>query len=158
MDSVDGEIAIIAFPLKFRIITTDQSERFNVLHPEKLPSAIERYENEVHRILGVLNTCLEGKEWLVGDKCTFADLVFLPWNTRVDMTLLTPPREDPLDPYPNVQSWHQRMLARESWKKAMATRDKLMDDQGLMSNGMPKGINNIKEYEEHMAKEAAEKV
>ncbi|GKZ38570.1 glutathione S-transferase, nitrogen catabolite repression regulator [Aspergillus brasiliensis] len=34
---------------------------FNVLHPEKLPSAIDRYVREVHRVLGVLNTILEGK-------------------------------------------------------------------------------------------------
>lgn len=132
------------------------SYRFSVLHPEKLPSAINRYVNEVHRVLGVLNTALEGKEWLVGDKCTLADLSFLPWNNRVNMTISTPQGEDPLAPYPNVQAWQQRMEARDSWKKAMEVRAKLMDDQGLQVNGMPKGITNIKEYEEHIAKTAAE--
>lgn len=39
----------------------------------------------------------------------------------------------------------------------MEVRDKLMDDQGLMPNGMPKGINNIQEYEAEIAREAAEK-
>lgn len=37
----------------------------------------------------------------------------------------------------------------------MEIRDKLMDEQGLQSNGMPKGITNIKEYEELIAKHAA---
>ncbi|KAL4736671.1 glutathione S-transferase [Aspergillus similis] len=134
-----------------------QAGWFNVLHPEKLPSAIERYVNEVHRILGVLNTALEGRTWLVGDKCTFADLAFLPWNARVNMTLLTPEGEDPLAPYPNVQAWQRRMEMRESWREAMRTRDRLMDEQGLMPNGMPKGVSNIKEYEEYMAKEAKER-
>jgi len=28
----------------------------------------------------VLNRHLEGKQYLVGDKCTYADLSFVPWN------------------------------------------------------------------------------
>jgi glutathione S-transferase len=39
----------------------------------------------------------------------------------------------------------------------MATRDKLINKQGLIPNRMPKGISNIKEYEEHIAKEEVEK-
>jgi glutathione S-transferase len=46
-------------------------------HHEKLPSARERYVKEVERVIGVLNSVLEGKNWLVGDKCTYADLVFI---------------------------------------------------------------------------------
>lgn len=62
-----------------------------------------------------------------------------------------------MEAYPNVRAWHRRMLARDSWKRAMAIRDKLMDEQGLQPNGMPKGVNSMKEYEELMAKQAAEK-
>ncbi|PYI10681.1 glutathione transferase [Aspergillus sclerotiicarbonarius CBS 121057] len=127
---------------------------FNGLHPEKVPSAIDRYTKEVHRLLGVLNTLLEGRSWLVGDKCTFADLAFLPWNCRLDMVLLTAPGEDPLAAYRNVQAWHKRMEDRPSWQKAMDIRAKLMDEQGLQANGMPKGVTNIKEYEDYMAKAA----
>ncbi|BAE65615.1 glutathione S-transferase [Aspergillus flavus] len=134
-----------------------QAGWFNVLHHERIPSAIERYNDQVKRFLEVLNTCLEGKAWLVGDKCTFADLSFVPWNCRLDMLLQTPPGEDPLAKYPNVQAWHHRMVDRPSWKRCMEVRDKLMDDQGLMPNGMPKGINNIQEYEAEIAREAAEK-
>lgn len=131
--------------------------RFNVLHPERLPSVIERYNGQVRRVLSVLETFLGGeKTWLVRDKCTFADLSFMPWNTRLDFVLMTKPGEDPLAPYPNVQAWPKRMVERPAWKRAMAVRDKLMDEQGLMPNGMPKGINNIKEYEECMEKLAGE--
>lgn len=105
--------------------------RFIFLHPEKIPSAIDRYKNEIRRILGVLNTALEGKDWLVGDKCTFADLLFLPWNCRLDALLYTPPEVDPLEAFPNVQKWHQHMVSRDAWKRAMETRDRLMDEQGL---------------------------
>lgn len=118
-----------------------------MLHPEKLPSAIERYNKEVKRVVGVLEGWLAGKEWLVGNKCTFADLSFAPWNDRLDSALMTPPGEDKFEGFPNVKNWHERMAARPSWKKAMETRAKLMDEQGLIWNGMPKGINNMAEYE-----------
>ncbi|KAL2864225.1 glutathione S-transferase family protein [Aspergillus lucknowensis] len=132
-----------------------QASWFNILHHEKLPSAIERYEKEVHRILGVLNTALENRTWLVGDKCTFADLAFLPWNTHVGIILRMPEGEDPLDPYPNVQAWQGRMQSRKSWKDAMRMRDRLMGEQGLTPIGMPKGVNNMKEYEEFIESQAA---
>ena len=123
-----------------------------MLHPEKLPSAIERYSNEVRRILGVLENCLAGKKWLVGDKCTFADLSFVTWNDRMDMVLGVPDLK-PLKEFPNVEAWHNCMIARDSFKKSMQIREKLMDEQGLMPNGMPKGINNMAEYEAKMKRE-----
>ncbi|PWY80865.1 glutathione transferase [Aspergillus sclerotioniger CBS 115572] len=145
------------FQMSVRVHTSDNADgSFNTLHPEKLPSAIDRYTKEVHRLLSVFNTLLEGKTWLVGDKCTFADLAFLPWNARLDMVLLTAPGEDPLAGYPNVQAWHKRMVDRPSWKKTMEIRAGLMDEQGLQVNGMPKGVTNIKEYEEYMAKVAGQ--
>ncbi|OOG00657.1 hypothetical protein ASPCADRAFT_392764 [Aspergillus carbonarius ITEM 5010] len=125
---------------------------FNVLCPEKLPSAITRYQNEVHRVLGVLNTILTNRTWLVGDKCTYADLAFLPWNNRLDMLIPRDDGGDILEAYPWVQGWQRRMEERASWKRSMEVRAGLMDEQGLMVNGMPKGVNNIKEYEELIAK------
>lgn len=47
-----------------------QAAWFAMWHPEKLPSAIERYRKEVLRVVGVLNSHLEGKEFVVGDKLT----------------------------------------------------------------------------------------
>lgn len=99
-------------------------------HPEKLPSAIELYSNEAKRVLGVLEHSLNGKQWLVGDKCTYADLSFVTWNDRMK----------PLTEFPNVEDWHNRMMSRESCETAMRFRLQLMDDQGLMPNGMPKSL------------------
>jgi hypothetical protein len=56
---------------------------FSHVHLEKLPSAISRYRKEVRRVLGVLNTALEGKKYLVGDKITIADLAFVPWHSVI---------------------------------------------------------------------------
>ncbi|OJI91174.1 hypothetical protein ASPTUDRAFT_52879 [Aspergillus tubingensis CBS 134.48] len=122
---------------------------FSILSPEKLPTAITRYQAEVHRILSVLNTILEGKNWLVGEKCTYADLAFLPWNCQLGMLIPSDDDDhDILGPYPWVKAWQERMEARESWKRAMVLREKLMREQGLGSNGMPEGVRDIGEYEE----------
>lgn len=50
-----------------------------VYHPEKIPSAIERYKNEINRVFTVLDGVLAKQEWLVGGKMTIADLSFIPW-------------------------------------------------------------------------------
>ena len=57
--------------------------RFNLFHPEPLQSAKERYNAEVNRLVVVLDTHLKDKSWLVGDKCTYADLVFVMWNLQI---------------------------------------------------------------------------
>ncbi|ROW04767.1 hypothetical protein VMCG_04738 [Cytospora schulzeri] len=123
-----------------------QAGWFTVLHAEKLPSAIERYQNEVRRIHGVLEGWLQMRNWLVGDKITYADLAFATWNDRSDAVLSCAP-EDKFKGFPRVQAWHERMTSRPSWKKAMDTRARLMDEQGLDWNGMPKGIKSMAEYE-----------
>ena len=113
-----------------------------MLHGEKIPSAIERYGNEVRRVLGVLEECLarNGTGWLVGDKCTYADLVFMPYNDRVEWFYDAPP-EDKFHGFPRVREWHERMTARPAWKRSMELRARLMDEQGLGANGMPKGVS-----------------
>ena len=49
-----------------------QASWFGYFHPEKLPSAIERYQNEVKRVTIVLDEILKknGGGYLVGGKCT----------------------------------------------------------------------------------------
>ena len=54
-----------------------QAAWFLRYHPEKIPSAIERYQNEMRRVLSVLESVLSKQEWLVGEKCTIADLSFV---------------------------------------------------------------------------------
>ena len=54
-----------------------QAAWFIVFHSEKVPSAIERYQNEVKRVLGVLESVLSKQKWLVADKFTIADLAFV---------------------------------------------------------------------------------
>ncbi len=114
---------------------------------EKIPSVINRYVDQARRVCGVLEGYLQGRDWLVGDKITFADLAFVPWNERLDVVLMIK-NEKKFDGFPKVKAWHESMASRPSWKKAMEIRAKLMDEQGLMWNGMPIGISNMEEYME----------
>lgn len=40
---------------------------------------LQRYVNESRRLLGVLDQRLEGREWLMGENYTIADMATLPW-------------------------------------------------------------------------------
>ena len=93
--------------------------RFNLFQHPKVPAAIERYNAQVARILGVLNTVLENKEWLVGDKCTYADLSFFMWNNTLPYTIQAPEGTDAWQPYPHVKAWPDCMAAREAVKKTL---------------------------------------
>ncbi|KAM0540819.1 hypothetical protein ACHAPJ_013489 [Fusarium lateritium] len=55
---------------------------FRTFHDEKVPSAIERYTKETIRVTGVLDAHLkkQGTGYLVGDRITYADLMFVTWT------------------------------------------------------------------------------
>ena len=50
----------------------------------KVPTAVERYQSEIVRVIrvldGVLATKPQGARWLVAGRCTVADLAFLQWT------------------------------------------------------------------------------
>ncbi|KAI2472649.1 glutathione S-transferase [Annulohypoxylon bovei var. microspora] len=127
---------------------------FQHLHPEKIPSAVERYANEIKRVLGVIEGVLAAKpanaQWLIGDKMTFADLAWVPWNFRLSETLLQS-WDEVWEGTPHVRVWHERMIELPSWKRSMEHRARLMDEQGLQWNGVPKGIETFTEYEAKIA-------
>ena len=57
-------------------------------HPDRVQSVIKRYQDETLRVFGVLDGVLAKSEWLVGGKCTIADLSFIPWNRLAIMVPL----------------------------------------------------------------------
>ena len=95
--------------------------RFNQLHHEKLPSAQERYGNEVLCVVGVLNSYLKahGKQYLVGDKCTYADLAFVCWNVSIDWSLTNGPIKWDIDAFPEFKAWMERLKARPAVGKSL---------------------------------------
>ncbi|KAK4118004.1 putative glutathione S-transferase Ure2-like protein [Parathielavia appendiculata] len=111
-----------------------QAAWFQAFHQEKLPSAIERYVGEVNRVTGVLEGILKKKAeeaggsgadgpWLVGNKYSFADLVFVSWQTIITK-LISTEQYNPED-YPHVKGWIDRILARPPVQAGLGQGGKL---------------------------------
>jgi glutathione S-transferase len=88
-----------------------QLQWFSFYHEEAVPSAVVRYLNETRRILGVLDKALKDKEWLVGGKCTLADLSFIKYNDYATRYLLGS-GFDFAKEFPNAARWHNTLIAR----------------------------------------------
>ena len=94
-----------------------QATWFARFHLEKIQSATDRYVNEIDRVTGVLDVALEGKDWLVGEKCTYADLSFVTWAEVGKGLLAQLGKLEILNKYPNYQRWMAVMNEREVVKK-----------------------------------------
>ncbi|EXL40810.1 glutathione S-transferase [Fusarium oxysporum f. sp. radicis-lycopersici 26381] len=99
-----------------------QSAWFQRSHPEKVQSVIDRYVNEMYRVNGVLDGVLSTREWLVGTKCSYADLAFLAWQRWAPKYA----GEDIHEKFPNVGAWIKRMETRPAVQKVMRDQDQAM--------------------------------
>lgn len=108
-----------------------QAVWFTRFHPEKLPSAVERYLNEIKRVTGVLEGHLKEQKveggdgpWLVGNRFSFADFVFVPWQVIITMAMgdqgFNP------DEFPTVKDWVDRISKRPAIAKVLEAMHKLM--------------------------------
>lgn len=80
----------------------------------------------------------------------------MPYNDRLD-ALTQKGKDEFWEGLDKVQKWHEHLVALPSWKRSMELRARLMDEQGLDWNGMPKGETDFQKYTEEIAKENAEK-
>lgn len=72
------------------------------------------------RVCGVLESVLKKRDWLVGEKCTYADLSFVAWQRFA-------PRlggDDLYEKFPKVGAWMKRMEEREAVTKVCADQDR----------------------------------
>lgn len=83
-------------------------------------SAINRYLDEIRRILSVLEKELTDnkKEWLVGDRISYADLSFVVWNWVLELF----PLEGWQKEYPKVAEWDRKLNERPSVALCLAQR------------------------------------
>ncbi|MDP6832455.1 MAG: glutathione S-transferase N-terminal domain-containing protein [Alphaproteobacteria bacterium] len=89
-----------------------QVHHFKRAAKEQVPYAINRYYTECRRLYGVLNTRLEGREYLAGD-VSIADFATLPWVFRHDW------QEVDLADFPNVNRWYDTLMARPALTRGM---------------------------------------
>lgn len=101
-----------------------QNHHFNLYADEKIPYAINRYVNESRRLYGVLNQQLAGKNFIIGDDYTIADMACYPWALYAE-------RQDvDLNDYPHIQAWIKRIADRPATIAAYAIIPKYNPDQG----------------------------
>jgi glutathione S-transferase len=97
---------------------------FMFYHTKRLPSAIIRFQGEIKRIFSVLNDVLSKKEWLVGNKCTIADLAFIKYNDYAIRHLL-PTDFNVGREFPHFAAWHAKLMDRPAVKYAFKHMDEL---------------------------------
>ena len=82
-----------------------QANVFYRYFPEKIPAAIERYQNETRRLYEVLNQQLSDNEYLAGDY-SIADIANWSWTRIHNWAGVS------LDGLPHVQRWLAQLEAR----------------------------------------------
>lgn len=126
-----------------------------MMNPDWIPASTQQYQEEVCAVLDELNSHLANSAWLVGDKCTFADLSFLPWGSQVDTSFATSVGGNPLALWPHFQQWQSKMKERASWKEVTAIRSNIMGQAGLPRNRRRPCIRTIQDYEVFVAGEVS---
>ncbi|MBB4064296.1 glutathione binding-like protein [Gellertiella hungarica] len=80
---------------------------------------VERYRDEAKRLLSVLEARLEGRDYLMGDEYSIADIATFPWVRGTDVFYNA--REVlELDSFPRVMAWVERCWARPASQKGWA--------------------------------------
>lgn len=95
---------------------------FTKFHAEQIPSAQERYYNEIKRVTSVLDGHLKKQErgedgpWLVGNKFSFADLTFFAWQ-NLAMNVLADKVD--LTEYTEATAWIEKIRSRSTIAKVL---------------------------------------
>lgn len=90
-----------------------QANIFYRYFPEKIPSAIQRYQNECRRLFEVLDRQLNGREYLC-DEYSIADIANWCWVRIYKWSGVN------IEGLDNLQSWIARMGARPACQRGIA--------------------------------------
>ena len=85
-----------------------QCVHFHRMAPEQIPYAQNRYLREAQRHYEVLDGHLEGREFIVSDEFTIADVAAWGWIDKAQVVL----GEEGLAPYPNLKRWFESVNSR----------------------------------------------
>ncbi|HLZ09647.1 MAG TPA: glutathione S-transferase N-terminal domain-containing protein [Chloroflexota bacterium] len=79
---------------------------------------LERYVNESKRLLGVIDTRLTGRQWIMDDEYTIADISMLGWVRNL-IGFYGARELVAFDGFVNVSAWLDRGLARPAVKRGL---------------------------------------
>lgn len=102
-----------------------QANVFFRYFPEKIPAAIDRYQNEGRRLFEVLDTRLRDNEWLAGDY-SIADIANWCWVRTHKWSGIS------LDGLDNLQRWNDVMFTQPGMSKGIDvpfSLGNLLDDE-----------------------------
>jgi glutathione S-transferase len=89
-------------------------------NPNRYPFPTQRAIGEVERIFGVLDTSLEGRDYLVGEgrgNYSIADIASFPFVNHAGFCGV----DAALQRWPNLEAWRKRIVARQPVKNGMCT-------------------------------------
>lgn len=89
--------------------------------------AVRRFDNETHRLFGVLELGLFNNKYLAGDIFTIADIAAYPWAS------LWQSRDMDIEEFPRVKAWLQELGERPAVKMAMALKPENFEDPTQIS-------------------------
>jgi GSH-dependent disulfide-bond oxidoreductase len=89
--------------------------------------AILRFDNEVHRLYGVMNLGLFNNRYLAAGEYTIADMICYPWAVTLQG------RNIDLEEFPNVKRWMTELGERPAIKKAIAMGREFREDPASIS-------------------------
>jgi GST-like protein len=90
-----------------------QLNHFKRYAREALPYAIKRYEDEVNRLYGVMNTRLADREFLAG-RYSIADMACVGWVN------LWKVQDQTIEDFPHLKRWLESVKARPAVQRGMA--------------------------------------
>lgn len=82
------------------------------------PTGRDRYREESKRLLGVLEQRLEGRQWIMGEEYTIADIAIFPWVRGAKIFYKAEEAFD-MASRPNVMRWLDDCLARPATDKGL---------------------------------------
>ncbi|MEH0689403.1 glutathione S-transferase N-terminal domain-containing protein [Vibrio cholerae] len=94
-----------------------QSVHFKRAAPAGNDYAANRYHREAQRHYQVLDSHLEGRDFIVGDSYTIVDMAAWGWIDKAPIVLGD---DAALDAYPNLKRWFNAIKARPAVEKARA--------------------------------------
>ncbi|WP_147126026.1 glutathione S-transferase family protein [Shimia ponticola] len=80
---------------------------------DEVPYAINRYVKESRRLLEVLDTRLNGRDWLVGSEMSIADIATYPWARSYFWATVE------VDGLPHLQAWFDRLDSMPKVQEAL---------------------------------------
>jgi GST-like protein len=77
------------------------------------PYSLGRYQNEYNRCLGVLERRLEGRDYILGNEYSIADIISWPW------VLIAKPLGQAIEEFPSVARWRAAVRDRPAVKRGV---------------------------------------